>query len=125
MVRYISYYRIGKVHDYRFLKEEFTPNKNWFENYNIMVDSGFLGIMKDYRCKSIMIPHKKPKNEELTYKQKKENKVISSKRIIIEHCIRGIKRYRILSDRLRLHDIDLYNNILCACAGLWNFYLDN
>jgi len=28
-----------------------------------------------------------------------------------------------LSDRLRVHDIELYNVILGVCAGLWNFYL--
>jgi len=28
-----------------------------------------------------------------------------------------------LSDRLRMHDLDEYNEILGICAGLWNFYL--
>ncbi|NJL12634.1 MAG: hypothetical protein HC913_06320 [Microscillaceae bacterium] len=32
-----------------------------------------------------------------------------------------MKRYRILSDRLRMHDEGLYNTILEVCAGLWNF----
>jgi hypothetical protein len=34
-----------------------------------------------------------------------------------------MKRYRILSERLRVHDVGLYNVILGVCAELWNFYL--
>ena len=37
----------------------------------------------------------------------------------------GIKRYRILSDQRRIHDPDLYDNILAVCAELWNLYLAN
>ena len=50
---------------------------------------------------------------------------MASERINVEHSIGGIKRYRILSDRLRIHLIDLYDDILSVCAGLWNFYLAN
>ncbi len=57
--------------------------------------------------------------------KKNQNKQFASERIFIEHSISGLKRFRILSDRLRLHDIDLYDDILGVCAGLWNFYLAN
>jgi hypothetical protein len=50
---------------------------------------------------------------------------MASVRIKVEHSIGGMKRYRILSDRLRNHLIDLYDDILGACAGPWNFYLAN
>jgi hypothetical protein len=43
----------------------------------------------------------------------------------VEHSIGGMKRYRILSDRLRNHLIDFYDDVLEVCAGLWNFYLAN
>ena len=107
------------------MKEEFPPDKNWFEEFNVKVDLGFLGIAGDYSCRSIKIPHKKPKNSELSEEKKMENKEISSERIIVEHSIGGLRRYRILADRLRTHDIDFYNEVLGVCAGLWNFYLDN
>jgi hypothetical protein len=48
---------------------------------------------------------------------------MASERIIVEHSIGGMKRYRILSDRLRLHDFDFYDVILGVCAGLWNYHL--
>ena len=116
---------MGKIHDYKFMKEAFPPEKKWFEGFNIKVDLGFLGIASDYVCKSVKIPHKKPKKSELTEEQKSENKSGSSERITVEHSIGGLKRYRILSDRLGIHLFDFYDEILGVCAGLWNFYLAN
>lgn len=104
-------------------QEEFPPEQAWFKDFRVRVDLGFLGIEKDYQCQEVLIPNKKPKNQELTPAQKAENKLLASKRIIVEHAIAGLKRYRILSDRLRSHDLKLYNVILGVCAGLWNFYL--
>lgn len=122
-IGYISRCRIGKLHDYRFLKEEFPPDKNWFEPFNIKVDLGYLGIAKDYICQSISIPHKKKKKMALTEQQKAENKLMASERISVEHSLAGLKRYHLLSARLRLHTLDLYDQILGVCAGVWNFYL--
>jgi hypothetical protein len=107
------------------LKEEFPPKKNWFANKHIRIDLGFLGIEKDYKCKKVTIPNKKPKKTELAPQQKEENKSFAKDRIYVEHSIGGMKRYRILSDRLRVHNIGLYNDVLGVCAGLWNFYLTN
>lgn len=89
------------------------------------MDLGYLGFEKEYRYKKLFIPHKKPKKSELTGPQKAENKTVSSERITVEHSIGGMKRYRILSERLRVHDFDLYDDILNVCAGLWNFYLEH
>jgi hypothetical protein len=55
--------------------------------------------------------------------RKLTNNQFASERIFIGHSIAGLKRFRILSDRLRIHDIDLYDDIFWVCAGLWNFYL--
>ena len=104
-------------------KEEFPPEQAWFKNFKVRVDLGFLGIEKDYVCKELLLPNKKKKKQELSSEQKQENKLLASERIAVEHAIGGMKRYRILSDRLRVQDVELYNVILGACAGLWNFYL--
>ncbi|HZS04566.1 MAG TPA: transposase family protein [Blastocatellia bacterium] len=122
-VLYVSHCWVGKTHDYRMFKEEFPPGQDWFKDFRIRVDLGFLGIEKDYVCKELLLPHKKKKQQELNPEQKGENKRLASDRIYVEHAIGGMKRYRILSDRLRVHDIELYNVILGVCAGLWNFYL--
>jgi len=122
-ILYLSHGWVGKTHDYRIFKQEFPPEQAWFADFRVRVDLGFLGFAEDYVCKELCIPHKKPKKQELTPTQKEENKLLASKRIVVEHAIAGLKRYRILVDRLRLQDLKLYDNILGVCAGLWNFYL--
>ena len=104
-------------------KEEFPPAQDWFKDFQVRVDLGFLGIEKDYACKELLLPNKKKKKQELSTEQKNENKLLAGERIYVEHAIGGMKRYRILSDRLRVQDVNLYNVILGVCAGLWNFYL--
>ena len=123
VILYLSACWVGKTHDYRMLREEFPPNERWFAEFQVRVDLGFFGMEKDFACKELCIPHKKPKKKELTLEQKAENKVLASKRIVVEHALAGLKRYRILSDRLRMHDFGFYDVILGVCAGLWNFYL--
>ena len=41
-------------------------------------------------------PDKKPKNGELTENQIKENKVLSSRRIFLEHLIRVVKVFKVI-----------------------------
>lgn len=105
------------------LSEEFPPGQDWFKNFRLRVDLGFLGLERDYVCKELLLPNKKKKKQELSNEQKDENKLLASERIYVEQAIGGMKRYRVLSDRLRVHDVELYNIILGVCAGLWNFYL--
>lgn len=124
-IKYISTSYHGKCHDYKLLKTEFPPEQDWFKNFIIKVDLGYVGIQKDYCCKSLFIPDKKTKLKPLTDTQKESNKSYAAERIIVEHSIGGMKRYRILSDRLRTHLIDFYDDVLAVCAGLWNFYISN
>jgi hypothetical protein len=122
-VLYVSHCWVGKTHDYRMFKEEFPPEQDWLKGFQVRVDLGFLGIEKDYVCKELLMPNKKKKNQELSPGQKQENKLRASERITVEHAIGGMKRYRVLSDRLRVQDVNLYNVVLGVCAGLWNFHL--
>ncbi|MDQ7089610.1 MAG: transposase family protein [Methylococcales bacterium] len=97
----------GKNHDYGMFKKEFNPELNWFSNFNIFIDLGYLGFNNEYKTNSVNIPHKKPNkskhnpNPTLTEKQKKENKEMSRERVIVEHVIGGMKRYRCLVDKFR------------------------
>jgi len=122
-IHYVSQCYEGKSHDYSMLKAEFDPAKKWFKKFIVRVDLAYLGFDKCYDCKQVIMPDKKPRKGELTPNQKRNNKKKSSKRIKVEHSIGGMKRYRILADRLRIHDISLYNSCLEICAGLWNFNL--
>jgi hypothetical protein len=114
---------IGKKHDFSILKEEFEPDINWFKNLKVRLDLGYTGFENYYNAKEVIIPKKKPKNKELNQSDIDDNKLKAKKRIKVEHCISGIKRYRILSIKNRIHDLNLYDDVLEVCAGLWNFYL--
>lgn len=121
---YLSDAYHGSCHDYKILKSEFNPKQaKWFEGLELIVDLGFLGIQKDYPAK-VKIPDKKPRKRTLTKAQKRYNRSVSQIRIKVEHAIGGLKRYRILADRLRIRNMIRYNQIAGICAGLWNFILN-
>lgn len=91
---------------------------NWFKKFTVRLDLGYTGFENIYKAKGVIIPKKKPKKQELSKIDKEENKLKAKKRIKVEHCISGIKRYRILSVKLRIHDLELYDDVLEVCAGL-------
>jgi hypothetical protein len=124
LIMYVGAIHKGKKHDYKILKEEFSES-NCFEKFIVKVDLGYQGINTDYNCKRGDIPHKKPPKKELTAQQKEENKQLARERITVEHCIGKLKRYSILKNKLRIKLIDLYEKIVCVCAGLWNFYISS
>jgi len=122
-VHYVSDCYIGKTHDFSLLKTEFCPDLNWFKGYQIRVDLGYQGFKNDYPNATLSIPNKKPRGGQLSEEQLLENKKLASQRITVEHSIGGMKRYDILSTTSRIHDFNLYNQILASCAGLWNFFI--
>lgn len=123
-ILFLSYAYYGCCHDYRMLKEEFDPEQgSWFDEHECLVDLGFLGMAKDYH-EAIQIPHKRKPKQELSEEHKAINRAISKIRIRIEHSIGGMKRFRILADRLRMRSVIRYNQVAGICAGLWNFLLD-
>ncbi len=87
------------------------------------LDLGFLGFGKEYVCSAYRMPVKKPRGKALPEEQRLLNQQQARERVVVEHALGGLKRYRILSDRLRMHDLDRYNDIVGLCAGLWNFYI--
>lgn len=62
-------------------------------------------------------PIKKPRNVELTIKQKEENTKFASKRIFVEHRIRSIKICRVAQERFRLNP-KKYEQVILATCGL-------
>jgi DDE superfamily endonuclease len=130
-ILYLSEPYCGSVHDYNMMKSEFDPDEGlWFNEHGLFLDLGFYGIKKDYEIKQLFIPFKRQKRKskkdpkiELTENQKMYNKSVSKIRIIVEHAIAGLKRYRFLSDRLRCRDSAFYSKVAGIAAGLWNFQL--
>ena len=124
-IRFISYCWVGCTHDFTMLKEEFPPNKQWFRKHKVRLDLGYQGFDKDYICKELNISQKKSRGKELSEQEKERNKAKSRERIVVEHSLSGLKRYRILVNKLRIKNFGYYNDILEVCAGLWNYYLEH
>jgi hypothetical protein len=89
-------------------------------------DRGYLGVEKDFPERKSSPPYKKKRNQkELPQEEKEHNKIHSNKkRIVIEHAICKMKKYRIMSDifRNRLRKYDKVSDIV---AGLVNYRIMN
>jgi hypothetical protein len=48
-----------------------------------------------------IMPKKKPKGKELATDVKAWNRIVSGFRVIVEHAIGGVKRFRVVSDKFR------------------------
>ena len=104
----------GKVHD-KAIWDDLVVEP--FEQ-NLLVDLGFLGIEKTHP--NAIIPFKKPRKSELTKGQKSINKVISSLRIRIEHAFSGVKRLKIIRNKIRLKSYDIRNQMMRIAVALHN-----
>ena len=62
-------------------------------------DTGYLGLVQIHA--NSLLPKKRSKNHPLTRQERSNNREISRKRIFVEHAIRFLKRFRILSERYR------------------------
>jgi DDE superfamily endonuclease len=84
-------------------------------------DMGFQGFV--LAGITIVQPKKKPRGGELSPQEKATNRCISSIRIRIEHAIGGVKRYRIVKDKIRLLKDRIRDTVMETCCGLHNFRL--
>ena len=53
-IYYASEYYDGKHNDMGILKNEFNPEKDWFSNFKVLFDLGFVGVEKLYKFKELM-----------------------------------------------------------------------
>lgn len=109
----------GKTHDKKILDKSHILY-NIPDNISVIADTGFQGIQHIHN--NTLIPKKNLKSKPLTQYDKQLNKLISSIRIVVEHAISGIKRFRVVSNVFRGkngRDDQIFN----VCAGLWNFHL--
>lgn len=83
------------------------------------------GFDKTCACEKLFLPAKKPRGGKLIKNKKFRNTQQARKRVVVEHSIGGLKRYRILSDRLRMHNLEQFDVALEVCAGPWNFCLNH
>jgi hypothetical protein len=106
----------GHVHDKKIADEQ---PLHFPASITLWQDTGFLGHKPEKI--TVRMPTKKPKGKELTAEQKRENREISSFRIIVEHAICGVKRCRIVKERFRCYKFGFDDLVMLIACGLHNF----
>ena len=89
-------YSNGKRHDFRLFKES---GVRFLTGTKVLTDTGYQGIKKIHANSDL--PKKKTKKRPLTSEDKKENKKLSSQRVLNENVIGMLKRFKIIADRYR------------------------
>jgi hypothetical protein len=109
----------GKKHDKKVADE---ASYSLPDGSTLYQDSGFQGFTID--GVALLQPKKKPRGQELTPEDKENNRLISKIRIRIEHAIGGVKRYRIIKDKIRNWKKGFRDKVMETCCGLHNFRLN-
>ena len=105
----------GKRHDFQLFKDSHAHVKT---ETVLEADTGYQGIAQIHA--NSLLPKKRSKNHPLSKQERKDNRRISRERILVEHAIRFVKRFRILSERYRnrRHRFALRFSLI---AGICNF----
>ena len=87
-----------------------------------LADTGYQGIAALHE--RAFSPLRKPPGGQLTDEQKAANRALARKRVVVEHVIRHLKIFRILSERYRnrRRRFMLRVNLI---AGLYNYSLNH
>jgi hypothetical protein len=89
-------YEKGRRHDFRLFK---SSNVTLHPRTKAVIDSGYQGLQKIHS--NTVMPKKRSKKNPLTKEDKKQNKRISSERVVCENVIAHLKRFKIIADRYR------------------------
>lgn len=112
----------GRRHDYDIFKQSHPKLP---EGVRTGVDLGYDGIQKDFPELDAMIPFKRrggrnKKGNQLTPEQKRFNSALSKARVVVEHTISRMKKFRIMGEefRNRLKHYDLMTDIVSGLVNL-------
>lgn len=109
----------GKKHDKKAADE---AGYDFPEGSTVFQDRGLQGFT--VAGVTVIQPKKKPRGKELTAEDKENNRAVSSIRIRVEHAIGGVKRYRIVKDKIRNWKEGFRDQVMETCCGLHNFRLN-
>jgi hypothetical protein len=111
----------GRRHDKRLADKE-SLFEHIPESVALWTDTGFQGVLKQHL--NTLIPKKATKGNPLTLTEKEENRVISSFRVVVEHAIAGIKRFKAYADIWRGRMREFEDRIMRIACGLWNLHIE-
>ncbi len=108
----------GKEHDFALFKRSET---HLLPEVLGLGDSGFQGMGRLHR--NSKTPQKRSKAHRLSREEKAANRQLARERIVVEHIIRSLKVFRILSERYRnrRRRFGLRFNLI---AAIYNYELD-
>jgi len=107
----------GRRHDFRLFKES---GVRFARESEVRTDSGYHGLAKIHG--NSVLPKRRMRGKELSKEDKRKNREISSGRVLNEHIMGRVKRFRILAERYRNRRkrFGLRFNLI---AGICNFEL--
>ena len=111
----------GRRHDYDIYKKNRPVTPNQVVN---VFDLGYLGVEKDFPDLKSSMPNRKKRKQDLSQEEKGCNQNHSRKRIVIEHAICRMKKYRIMSDIFR-NKLRKHNGMSDIVSGLANYRITN
>jgi IS5 family transposase len=108
----------GSIHDFALYKHS---QLELHESFELLADSGYQGLTKLHERSQT--PKKKSKKHPLTKAERRANRQLSKRRIVVENVIRSLKIFRILLERYRnrRQRFALRFNLI---AALYNFELN-
>jgi hypothetical protein len=107
----------GTTHDFALYKQS---QLELHESLELLADSAYQGLSKLHERSRT--PKKRSKKRQLTKDERRANRELSRRRIVVENVIRSLKIFRILLERYRNRRkrFSLRFNLI---AGLYNFEL--
>jgi len=118
-VHFAGYTWRGAIHDKTMIQGE-LPDLNSLKKYKLWFSKDKAYQSYQPSGVNLLEPFKAARNRQLKEWHKRFNKWISSIRICSEHAISGIKRCRILKEKLRYFDSTFRNQIFLVASGLHN-----
>lgn len=114
-ILYLSATVVGSMHDKSLADEmelKFLPEQC------LLLDLGFIGYEPEGA--QTVLPIKKPHHRELNQVDKGYNRLLASVRVQVEHVMAGVKRIRIVKDKIRLHSEIIRDKVMLIACGLHN-----
>jgi hypothetical protein len=94
------------------------------KDVQVHLDLGFLGVPKERPEGTFSIPDKKPKGRPLSDDAKASNRAKARRRVLVEHALGGVKRFRAVTDVLR-NALDVFaDRLMIVACGLWNLHVE-
>ena len=117
-ILFLSYSFTGSTHD-KTIYDELAIDVG---EVPFLLDLGFQGVDEQG---STIVPFKKPREKKLSTVKKQINQAMSKLRVKVEHAFAGLKRLRMLKDKIRIRCYAKRQVIVKIAAALHNFRVDS